>query len=447
MIRERRQFLVILVCTAVIGAVPSTARAQQSVRQVLSFLLTNQAVRTGDIEKDAEATAATRDTISNALLVELATLPISTSSGGFTYVFNSELGTRERASSSFGPFFVERALTSGRNQMSFGATFRYSEFDQLDGNDLRSGNFVTTATQFRDEPQPFDVETVTLRLKTQTVTGFANYGVTDRIDIGVAVPIVSMELSGERINTYRGQTIPQAAATATTSGVADMAISARAHLLGGRASGLTAGVQARLPTGREEDLLGTGEAAVRVLAIGSVEGSRIGAHVNSGYTWGGISREANYSAAMTVTASDRFTLVGEFLGRWVEGLGQYRPGDSASPEQHRRGHDTPAANDVGHHDGHGGRGLQVERRRSMAFQRERVGAVDRPWTACACRTCYCAGLFVRRLASAWRSTASLARSRSSTPRPPCAGGTSTDAARLLIPGRRPLECRLRLPRH
>ena len=196
MIRERRQFLVILVCTAVIGAVPSTARAQQSVRQVLSFLLTNQAVRTGDIEKDAEATAATRDTISNALLVELATLPISTSSGGFTYVFNSELGTRERASSSFGPFFVERALTSGRNQMSFGATFRYSEFDQLDGNDLRSGNFVTTATQFRDEPRPFDVETVTLRLKTQTVTGFANYGVTDRIDIGVAVPIVSMAVVG-----------------------------------------------------------------------------------------------------------------------------------------------------------------------------------------------------------------------------------------------------------
>jgi hypothetical protein len=107
------------------------------------------------------------------------------------------------------------------------------------------------------------------------VTGFANYGVTDRIDIGVAVPIVSMELSGERINTYRGQTIPQAAATATTTGVADMAISARGASAWRPRQRLTAGVQARLPTGREEDLLGTGEAAVRVLAIGSVEGSRM----------------------------------------------------------------------------------------------------------------------------------------------------------------------------
>ena len=338
MISNRRRFPVIVACVAVMCSAPPAAHAQQSMRDVLSFLLTNQAVRTGDIEKDAQATAATRDTISNALLIELAALPISTSAGGFTYLFNSELGTRERASSSFGTFFVERALTSGRNQMSLGATFRYSEFDSLDGNDLRSGTFVTTATQFRDEPRPFDVETVTLRLKTRTVTGFANYGVSDRVDIGVALPIVSMELSGERINTYRGQTIPQAAATATTTGVADMAITARAHLLGGRASGVTAGAEVRLPTGREEDLLGTGKTALRVLGIGSVEGSRAALHVNGGYSWGGISREANYSAAVTVTASERFTLVGEFLGRWVEGLG--RIGQVTAPHPSSVGVDT-----------------------------------------------------------------------------------------------------------
>ena len=324
MTRDRRRFLVVVALTTALGATPTSAHAQQSMRQVLSFLLTNQAVRTGDIEKDAEATAATRDTISRALLIELATLPISTSSSGFTYLFNSDLGTRERASSSFGPFFVERALTSGRNQMSFGATFRYSQFDRLDGNDLRTGDFVTTATQFRDEPEPFDVETLALRIDTRTVTAFANYGISDRVDIGAALPIVSMRLAGERVNTYRGQRIPQAAATATTTGVADMAITARAHLLGSRASGLTAGAELRLPTGREEDLLGTGEPAIRVLAIGSLEGTRASAHLNGGYSWGGISREANYNAAVTVAASERFTLVGEFLGRWIEGLGQIR---------------------------------------------------------------------------------------------------------------------------
>ena len=318
----RRRFVAVVAFTSLISAAPATALAQQSMREVLSFLLTNQAVRTGDIEKDAAATAATRDTISNAMLIELATLPISTSSGGFTYLFNSELGTREGASGSFGPFFVERALTSGRNQMSFGATFRYSQFDRLEGNDLRSGNFVTTAAQFRDEAAPFDVETLTLRIDTRTVTAYANYGVSDRVDIGAALPLVSMQLSGERVNTYRGETTRQAAATATTTGVADMAITARAHLLGSRASGLTAGAELRLPTGREEDLLGTGEPALRLLAIGSLEGTRMAAHLNGGYTWGGISREASYGAALTVTAAERFTVVSEFLGRWIEGLGR-----------------------------------------------------------------------------------------------------------------------------
>ena len=273
--RDRRRFLGVIAFTTVIAAAPTNALAQQSMREVLSFLLTNQAVRTGDIEKDAEATAATRDTISRALLIELASLPISTSSGGFTYLFNSDLGTRERASSSFGPFFVERALTSGRNQMSFGATFRYSQFDRLDGNDLRTGDFVTTATQFRDEPPPFDVETLALRIDTRTVTAFANYGITDRLDIGAALPIVSMRLAGERINTYRGQTIPQAAATATTTGVADMAITARAHLLGRSRQRTDGRRRTAAATGREEDLLGhRRDRRIRLLAIGSLEGTR-----------------------------------------------------------------------------------------------------------------------------------------------------------------------------
>ena len=322
MARERRRFLVVVFFMVIVAASPTNALAQQSMRDVLSFLLTTQAVRTGDIEKDAEATAATRDTISGALLSELAALPISSSSAGFTYLFNSELGTLERASSSFGPFFTERALTAGRNQMSFGATFRYSLFDRLDGNELRTGEFVTTEAKFRDEPLPYDVDTLSLRIDTRTVTGFLNYGITDRIDIGAAVPIVSMHLSGDRVNTYRGVSVRQAAATATTTGVADMAITGRAHLLGSRASGLAAGAELRLPTGREEDLLGTGEPDIRVLAIGSFEAERASMHLNGGYSWGGISREATYNAALTVAASERFTLVGEFLGRWIEDLGQ-----------------------------------------------------------------------------------------------------------------------------
>jgi hypothetical protein len=94
---------VIAILTAV------TAEAQDTLSNVLSFLLTNRSVSTGDIARDASAALATSETLSRALLVEVATLPVSSAGGGFTYTMNPLLGTVERASEAFGPVFSERA--------------------------------------------------------------------------------------------------------------------------------------------------------------------------------------------------------------------------------------------------------------------------------------------------------------------------------------------------
>jgi hypothetical protein len=75
-----------------------------------------------------------------ALRANLATLPVRTSSGAFVYRLNPELGTVERATQSYGPFFVERALTAGLHQASFGLTFQHLRFTSLDGASLRDGS-------------------------------------------------------------------------------------------------------------------------------------------------------------------------------------------------------------------------------------------------------------------------------------------------------------------
>ena len=106
---------------------------------VLSFLLTNRAVQTDDFERDAAAAAATRDTVTTLLASELATLPPSLSSSGFSYRFNSMLGTAERASMSFGSFFTERSLTSGQGQAALGVNLRTASYRRLDGRDLDDG--------------------------------------------------------------------------------------------------------------------------------------------------------------------------------------------------------------------------------------------------------------------------------------------------------------------
>src|SRR5918992_1420598 len=150
---------------AVLLSLPVCASAQTNgnaatVQDILAFLVTNQGVQTSDFDRDRTAAEATHATLTRALLAAIATVPVSTSSSGFTYRLNPALGTVERASETFGPFFVERALTSGAGQASFGFTFQFASFESLDGHNLENGQFVTIANQFRDEAAPFDVETL-----------------------------------------------------------------------------------------------------------------------------------------------------------------------------------------------------------------------------------------------------------------------------------------------
>jgi Putative MetA-pathway of phenol degradation len=304
-----------------LGLMPSPSAAQ-SVSDVLSFLLTNRAVQTDDFQRDAAAAAATRDTVTALLGAELATLPPSLSSAGFTYRFNSMLGTAERASMSFGSFFTERSLTSGKGQATLGVNVRMASYDRLDGRDLREGAFLTTANQFRDEAEPFDVETLTLDIDSRVLTFTGTYGLTDRFDISAAVPMVQLSMNGTRVNTYRGRQVVQAVAEATSRGLGDVVVRGKYGLLNGPSNGLALAGEVRLPTGREDDLLGAGTTAFSALLIASSEHGPMGYHGNLSLSGGGLSSELAYRGAVCVSASDRVTLVGELVGRRYGDVGR-----------------------------------------------------------------------------------------------------------------------------
>ena len=308
---------------------PQPASAQETVRDVLSFLVTNQAVVTDDFVKDQEAAAATRDTIFRFLQVELASLPISSSSGGFVYRLNPAVATMERVSDSFGPFFLERSLSSGRRQTSLGVSFRHSRFTTLDGRSLDDGTLVTTANRLANESRPFDVELLTLGIEANTVTLFGSYGLTDRLDVGAALPIVDLRVSGERQNTYRGSALQQAIGSAVVTGVADIALRAKYSVVQKRSVGLAANADLRLPTGSEDQLLGAGEATLYLSAIASVENRPVGWHFKGGFGKGGVSDEVNGGAAVVVSVTPRFNLVGEVSARRLSELA--RIGDSTAP--------------------------------------------------------------------------------------------------------------------
>lgn len=306
------------VCMMWLWATP--AAAQQTATDIVRFLVTNRAVQTGDFPRDAAAAEAASEAITRALLLNLTSVPLASSSSGFLYRLNPQLGTVERATESFGAFFVERALTAGEGRGSIGISGFTSAFDRLGSLHLRDGSLVTSANQFRDEPAPYDAESLTLRVRSNSVTVFGSYGVTDRLEIGAALPLVQLTIDGQRLNVYRGTPSVQATGDASVSGIGDAAVRAKYSLIATATGALAAAAEVRLPTGDEGNLLGAGAAAFRFMGIASYESGRFSLHGNGAFGLGGISNEVNFAGAATYAVRPRVTVSGEVLFRRIAEL-------------------------------------------------------------------------------------------------------------------------------
>ena len=307
----------------VIGALtlaPWTAGAQSTVTDIVNFLLTNQTIPTEDAGSDRAAAEAARDTITRALIVNLTSVPIGTSSSGFLYRLNPELGTVERATETFGGFFVERAFTPGHGRASFGMSASTTSFDNLDGQPLRDGTMVTTGSRFPDEAAPFETESLTLRVSSSTMTAYASVGITDRFEIAGALPFVRLSIEGQRSSVYRGETFLQASGSATASGVADAAVRAKYTFVNARDGGAAIAAEARLPTGDEANLLGAGSVGFRIMGIGALERGPLMLSGNGGLVRGGVSDELVLGAAAAYAVHPRLSLTAEVLSRRIDEL-------------------------------------------------------------------------------------------------------------------------------
>ena len=276
--------------------------------------------------------AATRDTMADSLLTGLATLPLGSSASGFTYRVDRSLGGAIiRSSSSFGPIFTERTLTAGRARGSFGVSYQGATFDALDGRNLRDGTLIATASTFGTDPAPFDIETLSLRIHSDIATISGNVGLSDRVDLGAALSLIRLTVRGERVDTYRGTPLLQASASSTVSGVGDLVLRLRYNVVRSSGSGLAIGAETRLPTGDEENLLGTGKAAIKPRIIWSIENNGIAVDTEFGYSFGGLSNELTYGGAITIVGAPNLMFVGELSGRRLGSVGRLTETTSKHP--------------------------------------------------------------------------------------------------------------------
>ena len=131
-----------------------------------------------------------------ALTAKLVSVPLPSLASGFTYEFDPSLGVFSRSTQSYGPIMAERAETIGANRTSFGVAFEHSGFDTIEGVNLDNVPGVFTHDDFELGGGRSDVVTTrnAIEASVNQFTAFVTYGLTDRVDVSLAVPFISNEL-------------------------------------------------------------------------------------------------------------------------------------------------------------------------------------------------------------------------------------------------------------
>lgn len=258
--------------------------------------------------------------LTSSVGASIGSLPVSAASGGSTFRF--EGGTPVRTSFSAGPVFGERAQTLGRGRLLVGLHRSGASFQTLRGVDIDNVDLTFTHENV-DFPgcdelfggdcslagvPDFENATIDLRLRLDidlTVTSFlVTYGLTDRIDLGLVLPIVNTSLRGQsdaQIVPFGGGPAPHFFAgtvddpvltasrfvDGSATGLGDVAARVKINLRDAAPVAVGILAETRLPTGDEADLLGSGSFAARGLAVASARFGAFSPHANVGYLYRG----------------------------------------------------------------------------------------------------------------------------------------------------------------
>jgi len=283
-----------------------------------------------------------------ALTSQLAAVPLPSPASGFTYEFDSDLGVFQRTSQSFGPILAERAETIGGGRFTFGFTFQNFTFDTIEGLDIDNipAVFTHDSAELRGGREDVVSTVNSVDARVNQFTAFISYGLTDRLDLSLAIPMVSTDLTVISSATVRRLgTVDRDihffrdvedeigdrrtfTAFGSASGIGDLTLRLKGRMSGSAAFGL----DVRVPTGDEENLLGVGAPGVRPFVVLSRSSRAFSPHFNAGYLWNGSSvlagnpatgeaadlpDQVTYVVGADFGVSQRFTFVLDVLGTYL----------------------------------------------------------------------------------------------------------------------------------
>jgi hypothetical protein len=121
-------------------------------------------------------------------------------------------------------------------------------------------------------------------------------------------------------------------AEGSANGLGDVMVRLKQAFRKGRSTSFAVGLDVRLPTGDEANLLGSGAPGLQPFGIWSAAYQNISPHVNLGYKWNGSSvlagnpatgeaahfpDQVSYAAGVDVSVNSRLTLAFDLVGRYL----------------------------------------------------------------------------------------------------------------------------------
>ena len=304
-----------------------------------------------------------------ALTSQIVSLPLPPPASGFTYQLDPGLGVFVRSTTSFGPILSERADTIGARRFAIGFAFQRLTFDSIEGLDLRSVPAVFSHDNAELRGGREDVVTTlnTIDAQVSRSSTFLSYGVTDALDVSFAVSFVTTEVVVTSDATIQrlGTTVPEIhffraaddsigsrrlfTAFGHASGLGDLTVRVKQTLTKSQSRGTALGVDLRVPTGDERNLLGTGAVGAQPFFVWSATYGAFSPHVNAGYQWNGSSILAGepgtgiaedlpdagvYALGAVLAIHPRVTAAADLLGRYWIDSPRVRPDDFHSLDGH-----------------------------------------------------------------------------------------------------------------
>jgi hypothetical protein len=297
------------------------------------------------IPSNVASTTAVIDALTNFIGTSVSSFPLNSTVAGVTFDFSS--GRPVSTSTSLGPIFSERAQTMGSGLFNFGLNFTYINFNKMRGINTKDLRLTFTHQDvgepgYGDSPNEFDYIDMYMNMdiNASILAFYSTYGITDWLDVGVAVPMVNVKMTSnptaimnsytfvnnDSANHFFGGTrdnpvlrINPDPIDDDATGVGDIAIRAKINFLKNKSVDLAALAEYRIATGDDQNFLGLGSDQVSVFLIGSKIIGDFAPHLNLGYKYNTGSTDLDeflchvgYDQKLSKSLTLAIDLIGEF---------------------------------------------------------------------------------------------------------------------------------------